>query len=1276
MSGDYTRFTFKPLKDYSGLFKQQGRVDLDSDFNELIEIIDRRWRSETIDIFGHCVVCDVAGTPSEAFQILPTALGTFDIGIGRMYVDGIQVENHGRVPLQYLPDLGEHEGTVRTLYSDQPYLPLGTPPLLTPIPAPRTDLIYIDAWQREVTVLEDPSIREIALGGPDTTTRIQSAWQVRALQNVGQHGCGDDIAAWNALVAPSAGRLTTSAVAPPTSDDPCIISPSGGYRGLENRLYRVEIHSPGTIGGGGPAKFKWSRNNASIVSTVSAIDAVSLDNVIVQQVGRDEVLRFETGNFIEITDDFHEFQGQAGHMARITNIDQANRIITFTPAIPATAFDTADPESRHTRVLRWDQTLNVDANGLLDVVAGSIPIEDGVEVQFSLDPAGGNFKVGDYWVFCARTADGSVEPLTNAPPRGILHHFCRLGFVHWGADLASTTFDDCRNHWPPACECDAACTVTVGDGIDSHGQFTDIQQAINALGTRGGVVCIGRGFYRVTAPLLVDATKRNVRIVGTGPATRIVFDPAGANRVFLRMRNTEHVSLEKVFVASVNAQSLIEITNSSFCRVEDCILVNLSRESDRTSTPGAIEFREDCRNCEILGNAMLAFRVVTGLGGNLIKLLIRDNQMMALQVSVLLGEAFGVEIVHNQMRGLTNKRPTFASPTRDTIDEFQVLVSNMFRAVTTPGDFQAAGIVIFAGASVVISQNLIVAQAAIVSFLFLNARILQNDIVSLIGVLLIFEAVVKIEDNFILGLLFGVIHAGFGADHDCTSNEFLGLNGIIWMSLGDLIRAVAAILAIAIESADLGDGDAAVNNTLAGGGRLAFDQSVFGVALMEKVHRNVFLTLAVGIAKTPSVISADVSIVDNTFTVCAFAGIVLASTGSKTERLTRFLGLINLRHLIQSNAFAVFGRGVLSNTPFTLVEQNSIQCPSVAIELDAGFCSARNNSITGFSQDLAPHAEGLIVLHNGAVNIVVAGNSLRNAPGHAILIREDLTDITIHDNNIRGARRFGIGGFNEAIEVSRADIQRNHVERCQGEVPDEFRQGRGAVSIVGGADVRFIGNTITHNAPAPGPQQNWAAVQFEAVDGIEFSENLVIENGTVEGITGQLGAVALQAVQGIIRVQNNVIRGNGGIGLRIEAAVQFVGTIALVRGRTDEALVQNNHIFAGPNLATFLVLVSNIDMLSFQGNQCVEGAGSPFQGLPGILLRSVRGNVNGNMVDLSRRISIRVDGSELVVNANSVRTGTLLVSNSRFIVTSNMTSSLSTPPIGPNRIRAHNIPPP
>src|SRR6476646_4830575 len=100
MSGDYTKFTFKPQKDYSAVLKQQGRVDLDADFNELVEMINRRWRSETIDIIGHGVV---PSTTPDAFLITPTGIapGAFNIGIGRIYVDGIEVECHGLPPDVY-----------------------------------------------------------------------------------------------------------------------------------------------------------------------------------------------------------------------------------------------------------------------------------------------------------------------------------------------------------------------------------------------------------------------------------------------------------------------------------------------------------------------------------------------------------------------------------------------------------------------------------------------------------------------------------------------------------------------------------------------------------------------------------------------------------------------------------------------------------------------------------------------------------------------------------------------------------------------------------------------------------------------------------------------------------------------------------------------------------------------------------------------------------------------------------------------------------------------
>lgn len=47
MGGGYTRLTFRPRKNYSAVVKQQGRIELDSDANEMAEIQDRRLRSTT-----------------------------------------------------------------------------------------------------------------------------------------------------------------------------------------------------------------------------------------------------------------------------------------------------------------------------------------------------------------------------------------------------------------------------------------------------------------------------------------------------------------------------------------------------------------------------------------------------------------------------------------------------------------------------------------------------------------------------------------------------------------------------------------------------------------------------------------------------------------------------------------------------------------------------------------------------------------------------------------------------------------------------------------------------------------------------------------------------------------------------------------------------------------------------------------------------------------------------------------------------------------------------
>ena len=284
MSGDYSRVRFDAKNDFSGVLMQQGRVQLDADWNEWVALLDRRLRAETTDIIGKGTV--PRETP-EGFRI-QIAAGALTIGRGRIYVDGLLAENHGKAPLEFDAVLAEQRGTLALPYNEQPYFPN----VNVVAPAPTSGgphLVYVDVWQREVTSLQNGDLIEKAVG-VDTTTRLQTVWQVKILTNVGAGAtCGSPLESWNALIAPSAGRLSSAAVGVPTNTDPCLIPPSGGYRGLDNRLYRVEIHDGGASG---TATFKWSRDNASVATNVTAITA--LDKLTVASVGRDSVMHFKS----------------------------------------------------------------------------------------------------------------------------------------------------------------------------------------------------------------------------------------------------------------------------------------------------------------------------------------------------------------------------------------------------------------------------------------------------------------------------------------------------------------------------------------------------------------------------------------------------------------------------------------------------------------------------------------------------------------------------------------------------------------------------------------------------------------------------------------------------------------------------------------------------------------------------------------------------------------------------------------------------------------------
>ena len=201
-----------------------------------------------------------------------------------------------------------------------------TSPLTSPLSSPPggathlglgdgTYIVYLDAWRREITALDDRQIREVALGGPDTSTRLKTVWQVRFLPrdrggNV-RPTCNTSFNEWNDLPAAALERLNARTKSPDDPKDPCLLPPSAGYRRLENQLYRVEIH---TGGARDVATFKWSRDNATVETSVEQIAG---NTVTVADVGKDDVLGFANGQWVEVVDDESELKAAPRPLVQI-----------------------------------------------------------------------------------------------------------------------------------------------------------------------------------------------------------------------------------------------------------------------------------------------------------------------------------------------------------------------------------------------------------------------------------------------------------------------------------------------------------------------------------------------------------------------------------------------------------------------------------------------------------------------------------------------------------------------------------------------------------------------------------------------------------------------------------------------------------------------------------------------------------------------------------------------------------------------------------------------
>jgi hypothetical protein len=490
--GDFTRDTFEPREHFIRVLSQQGRVWLDADWNEQASILLHYIQTLARDIIGDWGGWDdgflISSAPEDGCN------NDFVIHEGHYYVDGILCENEKQVcyssqPDYHLPD----DETFEKLKSNNSTV--------------KNFLAYLDVWERHVSYIQDRdkyrSIREVALGVPDTATRSKLVCQVKVkplgvppldIDDLSLSDCRMINDRWDEFIQRlqpvNRGLLRAEAKFADQTSTLCMISPESKFTGDGNYLYRVEIHRGGrALGLTGPdggivdadhaATFKWSRNNGSVefpctveLPKPQAPGSTSGDEKETVTATLDHIRCndhpcISEDDWVEIVDDDYVLQNRAEPLWQVRSIDSLNlKVVLERKKWDKGPSSVGSDPSRHPLLRRWDQKegeLKKDdpkkvgqlSEGTAVIVESNeqnpiwIQLENGIKVLFNDKDGINEYSTGDYWLIPARAATGDIEwpkdtDEIDQRPKGIGHHYAPLGIITLTSTNAIGNITDCR----------------------------------------------------------------------------------------------------------------------------------------------------------------------------------------------------------------------------------------------------------------------------------------------------------------------------------------------------------------------------------------------------------------------------------------------------------------------------------------------------------------------------------------------------------------------------------------------------------------------------------------------------------------------------------------------------------------------------------------------------------------------------------------------------------------------------------------------------------------
>lgn len=424
MKGDFSKRTDPRIirkLNWSGVLHQQGKLLLDSDWNEQTGIT-LNWRDQSgRDIVG----AGVAAIPvqvSNSFRILEESLElrseglTFKITPGRMWADGILI---------YLVKCRKkiNNSKIERIALEQPHFPEKDS---------NRYAILLEVWREAINGFQIPELLlEPALDGVDTTERYQTAFAFRYLKlpekkDERKKTCAEIFDVVEKIQGKKKGKLTVSFESVETADGECPIEGWSGYTGLENRLYRIEVAETD----GAFPKFKWSNCNGGLVGRGDKEgDTIKITSNL-QAIIDSGYQKFYM-EFIQFNKNYGFWDTTFGAIVQLKEDNDLQVITTYLDK---------EPGSDNVFFRLW--------NDIVDVVDEKICLEYGICLDFDIGNWN-NMRPGDFWTFPVRVkgkyhdTNNEFNVLPNmSEPYGIDYHLVPLAIATRRDEIWELT--DCR----------------------------------------------------------------------------------------------------------------------------------------------------------------------------------------------------------------------------------------------------------------------------------------------------------------------------------------------------------------------------------------------------------------------------------------------------------------------------------------------------------------------------------------------------------------------------------------------------------------------------------------------------------------------------------------------------------------------------------------------------------------------------------------------------------------------------------------------------------------